>query len=97
MKFPWRGPYFQVESKDELKSGLCLKDGDDLWQFVRLVEEGEKDANGVPVTNKFKNKWWLKKLGFDNPPVLFCFDQFPIEAPFLSLSESTVQPLASDV
>jgi hypothetical protein len=47
---------------------------DTEWCFERLAGgENDLDVNGTPINNKWENKWWVKQLGVDDKPKLFCF------------------------
>ena len=86
----------------EIKPGMlfdspCYPFDQSLWV---VVDEGNYTLQGttrIEIENPRKNKWWCKKLGCDEHPVLMCFDpDFDNEKAFHFRTAPSVPDAASE-
>ena len=60
----------------EIKPGMTFTHAN--WDFsLRVLREGNYsiiEGKKIPIDNRKKNKWWVKRMGAQEPEFMFCFD-----------------------
>jgi hypothetical protein len=65
-----------ITSVGQLRAGMRCSQPDGVeWVLVEpgdyIIEDGKK----VAIDNMRNNKWYVRREGYNEPPVLMCFDQ----------------------